>query len=188
MTSISRFSFTNNELNQRFNDFFYQFTCEDFGLTNEILEKCEIIDMIYTGGFVRVSNNLYEEYKRYIDEKLNGFESITNKYENLELNNNNGIDDITLLNNVKNNPDKLNDFMELLSTYQFNSIHDFQDKYARCRLYNCYRFNPNETIQKFIDIDNFKRRRFYGELPIISNNLLQFQLDMHIDELFCCGW
>ena len=156
--SFESFNFTNSQLNATFGSLF---TCiEDFGITQEIFDKCELIDELY------------------ID-----------KVERLEKKRNKNRCEHELFNALKNNGNKRNFLLKHVTNNGFTSIEDFHDKYARCRLYISFIYSPEKTISEFITFHIDKIKLFTGrEVSSNTNNLLQFQLDMHIDELVGCGW
>ncbi len=156
--SIEKFNFTPNQLYATFGSLF---TCiEDFGITQEIFDKCELIDELYIDKIDRL------EKKRH--KRLGGVE---------------------LFDALKNNGNKRNFLLKHVINNGFTSIDDFHDKYARCRLYISFNYSPEKTISEFITFHIDKIKLFTGrDVSPNTNNLLQFQLDMHIDELVGCGW
>lgn len=156
--SFESFNFTTLQLNATFGSLF---TCmEDFGITQEIFDKCEKIDELYINKIDRLEKKRGKHRKNH-----------------------------ELFNALKNNGNKRNFLLKHVIDNGFTSIEDFHNKYARCRLYITFSSSPEETISDFINFHIDKIKLFTGrDVSLNTNNLLQFQLDMHIDELVGCGW
>jgi hypothetical protein len=83
--------------------------------------------------------------------------------------------------------------MGFLNYYGFDSLETFKNIYARARLYNAIRFNPQQSIVEYISWHQTKvRLHFDKKVSVKKNNgsfdVLEFLLSMSIDELFCVGW
>jgi hypothetical protein len=83
--------------------------------------------------------------------------------------------------------------MGILQYYGFDSIDTFKNIYARCKLYNAIRFNPQQSIEEYLSWHSTKVRLHFGRKLIIEKqqgriDILDFLLSMSIDELMCVGW
>ncbi len=83
--------------------------------------------------------------------------------------------------------------MSIVNYHGFDSIEEFKDVYARARLYNALRYNPEQTLRQYVSWQQQKIERHFGKsIPLKrksdSLNMIDFLNSFTIEQLLCLGW
>lgn len=81
----------------------------------------------------------------------------------------------------------------IVNYYGFDSIEEFKEIYARARLYNALKYNPEQTLRQYISSQQQKIEHHFGTSISLKRksdelNMLDFLNSFTLEQLFCLGW